>query len=85
MCFIKIEGVPTFYKKKQWIFAKGTSNALITFTADDFANFEYLKGLSTNKNKRINLMNWTKDFVANFLPKLKIAEKELLEKTLKTL
>ena len=29
------------------------------------------------------LMNWTKDFDANFLPKLKIAEKELLEKTLK--
>jgi predicted DNA-binding transcriptional regulator YafY len=42
----KIEEVPTSDKKKRWRFVKGTMNALISFTADDFANLEYLKGLS---------------------------------------
>lgn len=51
----KVEEVPTFEKKKRWRFIKGTMNALISFTADDFANLEYLKGLSNNENKRKEL------------------------------
>lgn len=51
----KVEEVPTFEKKKRWRFIKGTMNALISFTADDFANLEYLKGLSNDKNKRKEL------------------------------
>ena len=51
----KIEEVPTSDKKKRWRFAKGTMNALITFTADDFANLEYLKGLTTDENKKKQL------------------------------
>ena len=42
----KIEEVPSNDKKKRWRFIKGTMNTLISFTADDFANLEYLKGLS---------------------------------------
>lgn len=42
-------------KKKYWRFVKGTINALISFTADDFANLEYLKGLSTDENKQKQL------------------------------
>ena len=51
----KIEEVPTSDKKKRWRFAKGTMNALITFTAGDFANLEYLKGLTTDENKKKQL------------------------------
>lgn len=51
----KVEEVPTFEKKKRWRFIKGTMNALIPFTADDFANLEYLKGLSNDENKRKEL------------------------------
>ncbi len=51
----KVEEVPTSDKKKRWRFIKGTMNALISFTADDFANLEYLKGLSNDDNKRKEL------------------------------
>ena len=51
----KVEEVPTSEKKKRWRFIKGTMNALISFTADDFANLEYLKGLSNDENKRKEL------------------------------
>lgn len=51
----KVEEVPTFEKKKRWRFIKGSMNALISFTADDFANLEYLKGLSNDENKRKEL------------------------------
>lgn len=51
----KIEEVPTSDKKKRWRFVKGTMNALISFTANDFANFEYLKGLSNDENKKQQL------------------------------
>lgn len=51
----KVEEVPTSEKKKRWRFIKGTMNALISFTADDFANLEYLKGLSNDDNKRKEL------------------------------
>ncbi len=48
----KIEEVPTSDKKKRWRFVKGTMNALIKFSANDFANLEYLKGLSNDENKK---------------------------------
>lgn len=51
----KVEDVPTSEKKKRWRFVKGAMNALISFTADDFANLEYLKGLSNDENKRKEL------------------------------
>lgn len=51
----KIEEVPTPDKKKRWRFIKGTMNALISFNADDFANLEYLKGLSNDDNRRNEL------------------------------
>lgn len=51
----KVEEVPTSEKKKRWRFVKSAMNALISFTADDFANLEYLKGLSNNENKRKEL------------------------------
>lgn len=51
----KIEEVPTIDKKKRWRFIKGTMNFLISFTADDFANLEYLKGLSNDENRCKNL------------------------------
>lgn len=51
----KVEEVPAFEKKKRWRFVKGAMNALISFTADDFANLEYLKGLSNDENKRKEL------------------------------
>lgn len=51
----KVEEVPTSEKKKRWRFVKGAMNALISFTADDFANLEYLKGLSNDDNKRKEL------------------------------
>ncbi len=51
----KVEEVPTFEKKKRWRFVKGAMNALISFTADDFTNLEYLKGLSNDENKRKEL------------------------------
>ena len=51
----KVEEVPTSEKKKCWRFVKGAMNALISFTADDFANLEYLKGLSNDENKRKEL------------------------------
>ena len=47
-----IEEVPTSDKKKRWRFVKGTKNALIKFSANDFANLEYLKGLSNDENKK---------------------------------
>ena len=51
----KIEEVPTTDKKKRWRFIKGTMNTLINFTADDFANLEYMKGLSNDENKQKEL------------------------------
>lgn len=51
----KIEEVPTSDKKKRWRFVKGTANMLISFTPDDFANLEYLKGLSNDENKKQQL------------------------------
>lgn len=51
----KIEEVESNDKKKRWRFVKGTMNSLITFTADDFANLEYLKGLSNDENKQKEL------------------------------
>ena len=51
----KVEKVPTSDKKKRWRFVKGTMNALISFTVDDFANLKYLKGLSTDENKQKQL------------------------------
>lgn len=48
----KIEEVPTSDKKKRWRFVKGTMNVLIKFSANDFANLEYLKGLSNDENKK---------------------------------
>ena len=51
----KVEEVPTSEKKKRWRCVKGAMNALISFTADDFANLEYLKGLSNDENKRKEL------------------------------
>ena len=48
----KIEEVESNDRKKRWRFAKGTMNSLITFNADDFANLEYLKGLSHDENKK---------------------------------
>ncbi|MBQ8636241.1 WYL domain-containing protein [bacterium] len=55
MFFDKIEEVPSDNKKKRWRFAKGTMNALIAFTSDDFANLEYLKNLSNDENKQKQL------------------------------
>ncbi|MBO6088480.1 WYL domain-containing protein [bacterium] len=51
----KIEEVPTFDKKKRWRFIKGTMNSLITFNAVDFANLEYLKGLSNDSTRKLEL------------------------------
>lgn len=51
----KIEEVPTLDKKKRWRFVKGTANMLISFTPDDFANLEYLKGLSNDENRQKQL------------------------------
>ena len=51
----KIEEVPTNGKKKRWRFIKGTMNTLINFTSNDFANLEYLKGLSNDENKQKDL------------------------------
>lgn len=51
----KIEEVPTNDKKKYWRFAKGAVNSLVAFSADDFANLEYLKGLSNDENKKKQL------------------------------
>lgn len=49
----KIEEMPSIGdKKKRWRFVKGTMNALITFSADDFANLEYLKNLANNEDKQ---------------------------------
>ena len=45
----KIEEVQSNDKKKYWRFIKGTMNTLISFNVNDFANLEYLKGLSTDK------------------------------------
>jgi len=47
----KIEEVQTNDKKKRWRFVKGTMNTLISFTVEDFANLEYLKGLSNDENR----------------------------------
>ena len=47
----KIEEVPTNDRKKRWRFVKGTMNSLINFSANDFANLEYLKKLSNDENK----------------------------------
>ncbi len=51
----KIEVVPTSDKKKRWRFIKGTMNSLISFTSDDFANLEYLKGLSNDESRQKEL------------------------------
>ena len=54
----KVEEVPSNDKKKRWRFVKGTMNYLISFTADDFANLEYLKNLSTDESRRIQIEEW---------------------------
>lgn len=51
----KIEEVPSNDKKKRWRFIKGTMNTLISFTTDDFANLEYLKGLSDDESRQKGL------------------------------
>lgn len=51
----KIEEVQSNDKKKYWRFIKGTMNTLISFNADDFANLEYLKGLSNDENRQKQL------------------------------
>ncbi len=51
----KIEEVESNDKKKRWRFVKGTMNSLITFNADDFANLEYLKGLSHDDTRKQEL------------------------------
>ena len=51
----KIEEMPSLDKKKRWRFVKGTMNSLISFSVDDFANLEYLKGLSNDENKKKQL------------------------------
>ena len=51
----KVEEVPTSDKKKRWRFVKGAMNSLISFSADDFANLEYLKGLSNDENRQKQL------------------------------
>lgn len=51
----KIEEVQTNDKRKRWRFVKGTMNTLISFTTDDFANLEYLKGLSNDEQKKQEL------------------------------
>ena len=51
----KVEEVSTSDKKKRWRFIKGTANMLISFTPDDFANLEYLKGLSNDENRQKEL------------------------------
>lgn len=51
----KIEEVPTTDKTKRWRFVKGTANMLISFTANDFANLEYLKNLSNDENMQKQL------------------------------
>ena len=48
----KIEEVPTNDKTKRWRFVKGTANMLISFSANDFANLEYLKGLSNDAKRK---------------------------------
>ena len=47
----KIEEIESTDKKKRWRFIKGTMNVLISFTADDFANLEYLKSLSNDEQQ----------------------------------
>ena len=59
----KIEEVPTSDKKKRWRFVKGTMNALIKFSANDFANLEYLKGLSNDETQK-NLQSLDTDVSA---------------------
>lgn len=51
----KIEEVPTPDKTKRWRFVKGTANTLISFSANDFANLEYLKNLSNDENRQKQL------------------------------
>lgn len=51
----KMEVVHTSDKKKRWRFVKGAMNSLISFTSDDFANLEYLKGLSNDENRQKEL------------------------------
>lgn len=51
----KIEEVSTTDKTKRWRFIKGTANMLISFTANDFANLEYLKNLSNDENRKKQL------------------------------
>ncbi len=51
----KIEEVQTNEKKKRWRFVKGTMNALISFSTEDFANLEYLKGLSNDETRQKEL------------------------------
>ncbi len=51
----KIEEMPSYDKKKRWRFVKGTMNSLISFSVDDFANLEYLKGLSDDENRKKQL------------------------------
>lgn len=51
----KIEEIDKNDKKKYWRFVKGTMNSLISFSADDFANLEYLKGLSNDETRQKQL------------------------------
>lgn len=48
----KIEEVASQDKKKRWRFVKGTMNYLISFSANDFANLEYLKNLSNDETRK---------------------------------
>ena len=48
----KVEEVPSYDRKKRWRFKKGTMNCLISFSANDFANLEYLKNLLNNEDKK---------------------------------
>jgi len=51
----KIEEVASNDKKKRWRFIKGTMNTLISFSAEDFANLEYLKGLTNDETRQRDL------------------------------
>ena len=48
----KIEEVPTNDKRKRWRFTKEPVNTLVSFSAADFANLEYLKELSNDENRQ---------------------------------
>lgn len=55
----KVEEVRSDDKKKRWRFVKGTMNYLISFSANDFANLEYLKNLSTDESRKEQIEDLT--------------------------